>query len=52
MLRDQGTDAVFVSRPRLLAIDDLQTVLTTLKKVADELGYQVEATPDPENLRI
>ena len=50
-LRDKGTDVAVVSRPRLLAIDDLQTVLTTLKKVADELGYQVEATQDPEKFK-
>ena len=48
MLQDRGTDDGSVSRPRLLAIDDLQTVLTGLKKVAEDLGYQVETTQDPE----
>jgi CheY-like chemotaxis protein len=51
MTRDRGTDGEFASRPKLLAIDDLQTVLTGLKKVAEELGYQVEATQDAETFK-
>jgi len=38
-------------QPKLLAIDDLQTVLTALKKVAEEIGYQVEATQNPEQFK-
>ena len=40
-----------MSQPRLLIIDDLQTVLTTVKKVAEEIGYRVEATRDPEHFK-
>jgi len=40
-----------MAKPKLLAIDDLQIVLTALKKVAEEIGYQVEATQNPEQFK-
>jgi len=38
-------------RPKLLVIDDQRTILTTLRKVAEEVGYLVEATQDPKRFK-
>jgi DNA-binding NtrC family response regulator len=40
-----------VTQLKLLAIDDLRIVLTALKKVAEEIGYEVEATQNPEQFK-
>jgi CheY-like chemotaxis protein len=38
-------------QPKLLVIDDQQSTLTLIKNVAEEIGYQVEATPDAGRFR-
>ena len=39
------------ARRTLLVIDDQRTILATIKKVAEEVGYLVEATQDPHRFK-
>ena len=38
-------------QPKLLVVDDQQTILTVLRRVAEEIGYRVETTHDPKHFK-
>jgi CheY-like chemotaxis protein len=38
-------------QPKLLVIDDQQTILTLVRKLAEEVGYRVETTRDPTDFK-